>query len=96
MLGVELGMIDGMTAAKIAISLPSELVERARAAVRRKAAPSVSAYVAAALREKELHDELGLLLDDMLAETGGPLTKAEERAADRILGHEQPRARKRR
>lgn len=30
-------------------------------------------------------DDLSTLLEEMLVETGGPLTKAERRAADRIL-----------
>jgi hypothetical protein len=31
-------------------------------------------------------DDLSALLEEMLAESGGPLTKAERRAADRALG----------
>jgi hypothetical protein len=31
-------------------------------------------------------DELSALLDEMLAESGGPFTKAEERWAERELG----------
>ena len=77
----------GMTnAEKIAISLPKSIAERARSAVRRGHAASVSAYVAVALEEKAKLDELSTLLDEMLAESGGPLTKAEKRAADRELG----------
>jgi Arc/MetJ-type ribon-helix-helix transcriptional regulator len=71
---------------KIAVSLPKGVAERARRAVRRGRAPSVSAYVAAALEEKAKLDELSALLDEMLAESGGPLTPAERRAADRALG----------
>jgi Arc/MetJ-type ribon-helix-helix transcriptional regulator len=77
----------GMTAtAKIAISLPKEVAARARRAVRRGHAKSVSAYVAAALEEKVKLDDLATLLDEMLAESGGPLTTRERRAADRALG----------
>ena len=71
---------------KIAVSLPRELVEGARRAVRHKSARSVSAYVAEALRAKEKLDDLETLLDKMLAEAGGPLTAAEKRAADEALG----------
>jgi Arc/MetJ-type ribon-helix-helix transcriptional regulator len=71
---------------KIAVSLPRGLAERARRAVRQGRAASVSAYVALALEEKAKLDELSTLLDDMLAESGGPLTVAERRAADRALG----------
>jgi hypothetical protein len=71
---------------KIAVSLPSRAAESARRAVRRGQASSVSAYVAAAIEEKaKLHD-LAALLDEMLAASGGPLTAAEQRAADRALG----------
>lgn len=74
------------TTAKLAISLPRPLAERARRAVRRGQAASVSSYVAAALEEKAKLDDLTALLDDMLAETGGPLTAAERRRIDSELG----------
>lgn len=70
---------------KIAVSLPAGLVKAAKSAVRRGSAPNVSAYVADALAEKVMLDDLSSLLDEMLAETGGPLTGAERRAADHIL-----------
>jgi len=78
-------MIVGMTTDKIAVSLPREVVRRARRAVRRGRAPSMSAYVAAAIDQKTKLDELDDLLEVMLAETGGPLTAAERRAADAAL-----------
>jgi hypothetical protein len=74
-----------MTTCKIAVGLPRSVVERARLAVARGQADSVSGYVAAALEEKAKLDGLADLLDEMLAETGGPLTPAERRAADRTL-----------
>jgi Arc/MetJ-type ribon-helix-helix transcriptional regulator len=83
-------------AEKIAISLPKDLADRARRAVRRGQAASVSAYVAAALEEKAKLDELSTLLHEMLAESGGPLTKAEKRTADRALGMSAKRTRERR
>ena len=73
-------------AEKIAVSLPRGLAERARRAVRQGHAASVSAYVASALEEKMNLDELSSLLDEMLAESGGPMTSAERREADRALG----------
>jgi Arc/MetJ-type ribon-helix-helix transcriptional regulator len=80
-------MMVGMTPkAKIAVSLPAELVERARQAVAEGRAPSVSAYVADALEQKRKLDDLASLLDEMLAATGGPLTAEEAAAADRVLG----------
>ena len=70
---------------KIAVSLPPQLVQAAKRAVRSGRASNVSAYVASALAEKVMLDDLSALLEEMLAETGGPLTTAERRAADRIL-----------
>lgn len=71
---------------KIAVSLPRDLTERARQAVRQGRASSVSAYVARALEEKSKLDDLAALLDEMLAESGGPPTSKERRAANRALG----------
>jgi len=71
---------------KIAVSLPRGIADRVRRAVRQGRAASVSAYVAAALEEKAKLDELSTLLDEMLAESGGPLSVSERRAADRALG----------
>ena len=75
-----------MTTRKIAVSLPSELVDQAQRAVAEGRAASVSAYVARALREQAKLDDLASLLDEMLAETGGRLTASERKAADRSLG----------
>lgn len=79
---------------KIAISLPLQVADRARRAVQRGRAASVSAYIASALDEKAKLDELSALLCEMLDESGGPLTAAERRAADRALGVSTKRARK--
>jgi antitoxin ParD1/3/4 len=73
------------TRAKIAVSLPAELVAQAHRAVAEGRATSVSAYVAEALEEKSTLDDLASLLAEMLAETGGPLTAEERAAADRAL-----------
>jgi Arc/MetJ-type ribon-helix-helix transcriptional regulator len=78
-------MMTGMTTAKIAVSLPQEVLRRARRAVRRGRASSMSAYVAAALEQKTKLDDLEDLLREMLAESGGPLTAAERRTADRAI-----------
>jgi Arc/MetJ-type ribon-helix-helix transcriptional regulator len=75
-----------MTTSKIAVSIPGHLLAQARSAVARGRATSVSAYVAAAIDEKSKLDDLEELLDQMLKETGGPLTATERREADRILG----------
>ncbi len=78
-------MIDGMTTAKIAVSVPRDVLQRAQRAVRRGRATSMSAYVSAAMAQKATLDELDDLLVELLAETGGPLTAAEVRAADAAL-----------
>jgi antitoxin ParD1/3/4 len=90
----QLGMIGGMTTSKIAVSLPSSLVARARRAVAQRRAESVSAYVASALAERVKLEELSELLEEMLAESGGPLTAAERRAADKVLGFSRRRPRR--
>ncbi len=79
-------MIVGMTSAKVAISLPKDVLTRARAAVRRGAAPSLSAYVGKALDEKVTEDEVFGMLEEMLNETGGPPTPQEVRWANQALG----------
>jgi hypothetical protein len=43
-------------------------------------------FVAQALDERVKLAELALRLDEMLAETGGPLTAAEKRSAEAALG----------
>jgi hypothetical protein len=80
------GMLAGMTKAKIAVTLPRDLVARAKRAVRKGTAESVSAYVSAALVEKAKVEDLSEMLERMLEETGGPLSERERRAADRALG----------
>jgi Arc/MetJ-type ribon-helix-helix transcriptional regulator len=80
------GMMFGMTRAKIAVTIPKPLLSAARRAVKEGRADSVSAYVTDALREKAKLDDLAAMLDEMLAETGGPPTKHERREAERMLG----------
>ncbi|HSO39802.1 MAG TPA: hypothetical protein VLT33_45055 [Labilithrix sp.] len=74
-----------MTSMKVAVSLPQATFLRAKRAVRRGRAASLSAYVTAALDQKATLDELDDLLNDMLEETGGPMTLAEEKRVDRII-----------
>jgi hypothetical protein len=88
------GSTRGMTAVKIAVSLPSETLERAKRAVRRGRAASVSAYVTAALDQKATLDELDDLLNEMLEESGGPMTSAEQRRTDELIVGPSPRSRK--
>jgi Arc/MetJ-type ribon-helix-helix transcriptional regulator len=71
---------------KIAISLPSRAAETVRRAVKAGKAPSVSAYIVEAIEQHSKKETLEELLDEALAATGGPLTPAEIRWADRMLG----------
>ena len=88
-------MMIGMTVEKITISIPKETLKEARGAIRRGRAKSLSAYVTRAVERQVKDDDLLAMLDQMLAETGGPPTPAEKAYADRVLGH-KPRRRKRR
>ncbi|HQP34590.1 MAG TPA: hypothetical protein PLI95_05415 [Polyangiaceae bacterium] len=83
-----------MTVAKIAISVPEDVLKGIRRAVAKGRAASVSAYVTAAVEQKARLDDLEEMLEEMLAETGGTLTVAEETEADRILGVRPRRKRK--
>lgn len=78
-------MMIGMTMAKIAVTLPPDVLRRARRAVKRGRAASLSAYVAEAIDQKTKRDDLDTLLDEMLDQSGGALTAAERRAADSAL-----------
>ena len=90
------GMTVGMTSAKVAISLPKEVLARARAAVRRGQAASLSAYVSKLIEDKSNEDDLRTMLDQMLAETGGPPTRQEVRWADAALGLVKPKRKRER
>jgi Arc/MetJ-type ribon-helix-helix transcriptional regulator len=80
-------MMVGMTRkAKVAVTLPGELLEAVKEAVAAGHAPNVSAYVTGALEERAKLDALDDLLDEMLEETGGPLTAAERAEIDRRAG----------
>ncbi len=84
-----------MTKAKIAVTLPRPLLANARRAVKEGRADSVSAYVTSALEEMAKLDDLKAMLDEMLAENGGPITPVERREAERMLGVRPRRQRRR-
>ena len=78
-------MIAGMTTKKkIAVSLPSELVDQAGRAVAEGRAASVSAYVARALEACIRHDALDAAIADYEAEFGA--FTAEELEATAVAG----------
>jgi len=80
-------MIKSMTTVKITVSLPEELVAHARRAVKRGSAPSVSAYVADALRHRHsTGGDLDADIEEALEATGGPPTPEEEAWLDSIFG----------
>lgn len=83
----------GMTAAKIAITLPPEQLARAKRAVRSGRAESVSAYIVRALVEQDRESQLQALVDDLVSQYGEPT--AEEKAwAKRALRRKPRRATK--
>lgn len=71
--------------AKIAISLPDDVVLSARDAVARGEAPSMSAYVASALEDRRRYEDAAALLADMAAEAGPP-SEEDRRWARQALG----------
>ena len=70
---------------RITVSLPADLVEAAELAVQVGEAPSVSAYVANALRAWSGTDDLAAIVRDMEAEFGKPDEEAEAWAR-KVLG----------
>lgn len=78
-------MIPGMAKAKIAVTLPATLVKRVQAAVREGRASSVSAYITVAVRQRTSVDDLKVMLEELLAEAGGPLKGRKRAPADTTL-----------
>lgn len=74
--------MNSMTMAKVAVTVPQRVLQRAKVAVQRGHAASLSAYVSDALTQKTMLDDLDALLVEMLAESGGPLTARERAVAD--------------
>jgi hypothetical protein len=75
-----------MTTRKIAITVPAELLLRAKEKVRAQQAGSLSAYISGAIKTRLMHDDLDALFAELLLETGGPLTAREIERADKRLG----------
>ena len=82
-----------MTKAKIAITVSRETLARAKKAVKEGHAASVSAYFEEAVQKLYTRAETIAWLDEMLEQSGGPPTAAEQREADRILGRVRRRKR---
>ncbi len=73
-----------MNSAKVALSMPAEVLRLAKKEVAAGRAKSLSSFVAAAVDEKLRRDELAAILDAMDAEHG-KATKAEAAWAKRVL-----------
>ena len=74
-----------MNTAKVAVSIPKEVLERAKAEVATGRAKNLSALVSETLDERLRRDELGAILEAMDAEHG-PVSKAARAWAKRVLG----------
>jgi hypothetical protein len=70
---------------KIAVSIPKDVLERAKVRVAIGRAKNLSALVSEALDERLRRDELGEILDAMDAEHGPP-SKSARAWAKRVLG----------
>lgn len=93
-----LSMVNGMgTTTKFTITLDNEQFGEIKRIVAKGGAPSVSAFVKKAVATA-LDDVVGWqqTLDEMLEETGGPMTDAERAWADEILGHRPSKTRRKR
>jgi transcriptional regulator of met regulon len=73
-----------MTAVKIALTVPEDILKRARAQVRSGKAKTLSSLVSEAVDEKVARNELAEILDAMDAEHG-PIPKAAKTWAMRLL-----------
>lgn len=69
--------MEGMAKVKVTVSLPEEQVSSAKQAVAEGRAPSVSAYVSAALKKYNDRNELARYLDELDEKYGPPGPEAE-------------------
>jgi hypothetical protein len=74
-----------MTSAKVALSIPADLLEQAKAEVATGRAKNLSVFVSEALDQKLRRDELATILKAMDAEYGPP-NRAAKAWAKRVLG----------
>ncbi len=74
-----------MKAAKVAVSIPKDVLERAKAEVASGRAKNLSALVSETLEERLDRDELDAILKAMDAEYGPP-SKEAKAWAKRVLG----------
>jgi hypothetical protein len=74
-----------MNSAKVAVSVPKDVLERAKVEVAAGRAKNLSALVSETLDERLRRDELDAILDAMDAEYGPP-SKSAKAWAKRVLG----------
>lgn len=77
-------MINGMTRAKIAITIPEDLLIEVKAAVARGEAASVSAYISDAVAMRGAKSGLRAYLDALIEKHGEPPQEAYEWADDQL------------
>jgi len=65
------------TRARVTVSVPDEVLEIARRDVAKGAATSLSAWVTDAAEAKARRESLEQVLDNLLEQSGGPLTEEE-------------------
>lgn len=80
--------------AKIAITIPRDLLRDIRRAVKEGSAESVSAYITESLVQRASREAVIAMFDAILAETGGPPTRQEEAEARTRLGLSPKRRRR--
>lgn len=84
-------MVNGMATRKVTITLDEHEIARIKELVSSGSVKSVSSFVQRAVSSSLDADAIWTqTLADLLDETGGPLTAAEQRRADQILTSDQP------
>jgi post-segregation antitoxin (ccd killing protein) len=73
------------TTERVTVTVPKDLLARARDEVAAGRAPSLSAWITDAMAANVAGRDLGELVDEWLEASGGPLTQEERQWADRIL-----------
>jgi len=65
------------TTTRVTVTVPAAVLEAARSDVQRGDAASLSAWITDAAEAKARTESLDRVLDELLADTGGPLTEEE-------------------
>ena len=73
-----------MNSAKVALSIPADLLEQAKAEVATGRAKNLSVFISEALNQRLRRDELNTILDAMDAEHGPP-SRSAKAWAKRVL-----------